>query len=212
LEEGAVCAKRTWRYTWLIGGLFSFLAYVVKHHLLFLNWYFIAVGMVSLFNSLLKYAEADRSVLTIYYGIFFNPTKLKLNWSNIADIGIGAVKKVGTVSAGSKIWVSKREEYEEEVFRIQLKNPLPRDLCKHLNNSNRINIFVNEYHISDDRNEIVLNTQPQIGFDHFSYAVRRILHPDEQIKNHIPGSSIYFLKPFGLSQCSSSFLCNFLFG
>lgn len=175
-------SRQTWRFLWLIGGLFSFLAYIVEHHLLFINWYFIAVGTIPLFNSLYKYAEADHTGLTLHYGIFFNRKKLKLNWSNIADVEICIMKKYGTISAGSKIWVSKREEYEGEVLRIQLKDPLPKDLCEHLNNSNRINIFVNEYHINEKRNVIVLNTPPQIGFDHFAYAVKKILHPNQQIE------------------------------
>ena len=190
-------SRRTWRFTWIIGGLLSLLAYLVDHHILFLNWYFLAVGLIPLFNSFFKYAELNDIGITIYYGIFFNRKKLELSWFQISDIGIKTEKEMGTVSAGGRVWVSSREEYEKDRFLIQLKNPLTQTLCEALNNSNRMNLFVNEYEINEKRTAIKLNTEPQEGFDILSYKARKLLFPDSELEKPMSRALFYSLETFG---------------
>ncbi|MCP3872403.1 MAG: hypothetical protein GY699_04505 [Desulfobacteraceae bacterium] len=158
-------ARRTWRITWIIGGLLSLLAWIVDHHILFINWYFLAVGLIPLFNSLFKYAEIDKVGLTVFHGIFFRRKRAFFDWSKISDIKLETVKKVGSVSGGGRVWVTVKEEYEEEIFKIVLSAPLTSQEIKNLQKDDRNNIFVDGYSINEKGDEIVLNTEPEGGFE-----------------------------------------------
>ena len=191
-------SRRTWRITWIIGGLLSFLAWIVDHHILFFNWYFLAVGLIPLLNSLFKYAEMDNEGLTIFHGIFFNRKRTFLDWSRISDIRMETVKKVGSVSAGGRIWVSMKEEYEDDVFKIILNNPLTTLETEVLRKSNKHNIFVDEYSINEKGNEIVLNTEPEGGFEGFLNHISRFENLENE-HTYTPRSvSYYFLETFAV--------------
>ncbi len=190
-------SRQTWRITWFFGGILSILAFIFDHHILYINWYFFAVGLIPLFNSLYRYAEVNKDGITIYYGIFFNRRNLTLPWSQIEAIGSKTITKIGRVSGGGRVWVSTTQEYEEDIFRIQLKRPLDESICKKLNNSNKFNIFVNEYHINKNRTEIVLNTQPQRGYDALEYAVSKFCPSVEQIEKPPPNALFYLFETIG---------------
>ena len=192
-------SRHTWRVTWFIGGVLSVLSYTFDHHILYINWYFFAVGLISLFNSLYRYADVNKEGMTIYYGIFFLRKKLTLNWLQIEAVGSKTITATGRVSGGGRVWVSTTEEYDKDIFRIQLKRPLDSDICKKLNNSNKFNIFVNEYDINENRTEIVLNTEPQRGYEALEYATSKFCPSVEQTKKPIPNALFYLFETIGVA-------------
>ena len=158
---------------------------------------FFAVGLIPLVNSFFKYAEVKKDGFTIYYAIFFNRKNLTLHWSQIEAMGSKAITKTGRISGGGRVWVSTTEEYEDDIFSIQLKRPLDEGICKKLNNSNKFNIFVNEYNIKKERTEIELNTQPQRGYYALNYAVSKFCPSREQIEKPPPNSLFYLFETIG---------------
>jgi len=191
-------SRKTWRITWIIGGLLSILAWIVNHHIFFVNWYFLGVGLIPLFNSFFKYAEINKEGLTIFHGIFFNRKNIFFGWSRISDIGMETIKKVGSISGGGRIWVTVKDEYEDDVFKIVLKEPLTANERILLLKDDKHNIFVDEYSINEKGDEIILNTEPEGGFAGLLNLVSKFEHFGNEYTYEQRGVSYYFLETFSV--------------
>ncbi len=191
-------SRSTWRTTWIIGGLLSLLSYLLNLHILYINWYFIIVGIIPLINSFFKYSEITNEHLILYYGIFFKRKLLKFKWSEILDIGYKTVKKNSKVSAGGRVWITASDEYDTDVLAIQFKESIPIEIAKHLKKSNKFNLLVSEYKINDEGTEVILKTEPEGGFDNFLYSISKYSKFGAGFEKLQSGFAFYFFEIIGI--------------
>lgn len=186
-------SRSTWRITWSIGIAILVLRHVFGFHFFYIYYYFFAVGLIPLFNSLFRYAVIEETGLTLYYGTIFIRDSLKISWDKFQRAELSSYSKSYMSTVGIRVRLPVKMVEEKQAVLLILKNPLPDTIRAELNNGTERIVTKQGFELSNSGTEILLKYPPEGGFKNFLSSIAHFIPTSQEASNFLVFNLAYRL-------------------